>query len=94
MEGQTGAVFRLKNKRYKGLREAHLDRVISVIYRPQTERVSHYLCLANRPPDAVLHFDQTRQWSFWRSTALRLVKYRRLNPLPLWTIQVGRICYE
>jgi erythromycin esterase-like protein len=46
------------------LREAltpRLERAIGVIYRPQTERVSHYFT-ARLPDqfDAVMHFDQTR----------------------------------
>lgn len=44
-----------------GLRAPRLERAIGVIYRPQTERVSHYF--AARLPeqfDAVLHFDETR----------------------------------
>ncbi len=38
-----------------------LERAIGVIYRPQTERVSHYF-LADMPQqfDAVFHFDETR----------------------------------
>jgi erythromycin esterase-like protein len=43
------------------LRGARLERAIGVIYRPQTERASHYFS-ARLPDqfDAVLHFDQTR----------------------------------
>ena len=43
------------------LRDPHLERAIGVIYRPETERVSHYL-YAMLPDqfDAVLHFDTTR----------------------------------
>jgi erythromycin esterase-like protein len=42
------------------LRGRRLERAIGVIYRPQTERVSHYFD-ADLPAqfDAVLHFDQT-----------------------------------
>jgi erythromycin esterase-like protein len=43
------------------LLEARLERAIGVIYRPDTERVSHYFnarLLAQF--DAVLHFDETR----------------------------------
>ena len=38
-----------------------LERAIGVIYRPDTERVSHYF-LADMPQqfDAVFHFDETR----------------------------------
>jgi erythromycin esterase-like protein len=43
------------------LRPQRLERAIGVIYRPQTERVSHYFG-ANLPEqfDAVIHFDRTR----------------------------------
>jgi erythromycin esterase-like protein len=45
----------------KGLRERQLERAIGVIYRPETERMSHYFWarLADQF-DAVLHFDETR----------------------------------
>jgi erythromycin esterase-like protein len=44
-----------------GLREPRLERAIGVIYRPETERRSHYFH-ARLPDqfDAVLHFDETR----------------------------------
>ena len=44
-----------------GLREARLQRAIGVIYRPGTERMSHYF-RARLPEqfDAVIHVDQTR----------------------------------
>ena len=44
-----------------GLREPRLERAIGVIYRPETERVSHFFH-ASLPAqfDAVLHFDRTR----------------------------------
>jgi erythromycin esterase-like protein len=45
----------------EGLREPQLERAIGVIYRPETERMSHYF--RSRLPDqfdAVLHFDETR----------------------------------
>jgi erythromycin esterase-like protein/predicted phosphoribosyltransferase len=45
----------------EGLREPRLERAIGVIYRPETERMSHYF--RTRLPDqfdAVLHFDETR----------------------------------
>ena len=47
--------------RAAGLREPRLERAIGVIYRPETERPSHYFH-ASLPAqfDAVLHFDQTR----------------------------------
>ncbi|OLE50803.1 MAG: erythromycin esterase [Acidobacteria bacterium 13_1_20CM_3_53_8] len=45
----------------KGLEEPRLERAIGVIYRPETERQSHYF-YARLPSqfDAVLHFDETR----------------------------------
>jgi erythromycin esterase-like protein len=44
-----------------GLARARLERAIGVIYRPETERVSHYF-YARLPEqfDAVLHYDRTR----------------------------------
>ncbi len=44
-----------------GLDEPRLERAIGVIYRPETERASHYFH-ASLPAqfDAVLHFDRTR----------------------------------
>jgi erythromycin esterase-like protein len=44
-----------------GLRAPRLERAIGVIYRPETERQSHYF-RARLPDqfDAVLHFDETR----------------------------------
>jgi erythromycin esterase-like protein len=45
----------------EGLRDSRLERAIGVIYRPETERMSHYFRV--RLPDqfdAVLHFDETR----------------------------------
>ena len=43
------------------LREPRLERAIGVIYRPETERMSHYF-LADLPQqfDAIFHFDETR----------------------------------
>jgi erythromycin esterase-like protein len=43
------------------LHEPRLERAIGVLYRPQTERWSHYfdVCLADQL-DAVIHIDQTR----------------------------------
>jgi len=42
------------------LAPARLERAIGVIYRPETERLSHYF-LARLPEqfDALLHFDET-----------------------------------
>jgi erythromycin esterase-like protein len=43
------------------LREPRLERAIGVIYRPETERTSHYFHASlARQFDVVLHFDQTR----------------------------------
>jgi erythromycin esterase-like protein len=45
----------------EGLREVRLERAIGVIYRPETERASHYF--RTRLPsqfDAVFHYDETR----------------------------------
>ena len=44
-----------------GLREPRLERAIGVIYRPETERLSHYFhARLPRQFDAVLHYDTTR----------------------------------
>ena len=41
--------------------DARLERGIGVIYRPDTERGSHYFhARLTDPFDAVLHFDETR----------------------------------
>jgi erythromycin esterase-like protein len=43
------------------LQEPHLERAIGVVYRPETERISHYF--STRLPhqfDAVIHIDETR----------------------------------
>ena len=43
------------------LQEPLLERAIGVIYRPETERMSHYFDASiSRQFDAVLHFDHTR----------------------------------
>jgi erythromycin esterase-like protein len=43
------------------LRERRLERAIGVIYRPETERHSHYFgAHLSAQFDAVLHFDETR----------------------------------
>jgi erythromycin esterase-like protein len=51
----------LQDERVQALREPRLERAIGVVYRPETERASHYF-QANLPAqfDALLHFDQTR----------------------------------
>src|SRR5439155_14001073 len=44
-----------------GLRKSRLERAIGVIYRPETERHSHYFSARlTEQFDAVLHFDETR----------------------------------
>jgi erythromycin esterase-like protein len=44
----------------EALREPRLERAIGVIYRPETERVSHYFhARLSDQFDAVLHFDET-----------------------------------
>ena len=54
-----------------GLHEARLERAIGVVYRPQTERWSHYfdVRLADQL-DAVIHLDQTRALEPLERTAL------------------------
>ncbi len=51
----------LRDQRVQCLREPHLERAIGVVYRPESERLSHYF-RANLPAqfDLVLHFDETR----------------------------------
>ena len=45
----------------EALDKPRLERAIGVIYRPESERVSHYFrARFTRQFDAVLHFDQTR----------------------------------
>ena len=45
----------------RALREPRLERAIGVIYRPQTERQSHFFAaIAARQFDALVHFDLTR----------------------------------
>jgi erythromycin esterase-like protein len=53
--------LRAHNRTTEGLRDSRLERAIGVIYRPGTERMSHYF-KATLPEqfDAVLHFDETR----------------------------------
>jgi erythromycin esterase-like protein len=44
-----------------GLEEPRLERAIGVIYRPETERASHYFhARLPRQFDMVIHFDETR----------------------------------
>jgi erythromycin esterase-like protein len=53
--------LREKNDSTELLRKKRLERAIGVIYRPETERLSHYFqtCLPAQF-DAVIHFDETR----------------------------------
>lgn len=53
--------LRTGNDATRGLRTSRLERAIGVVYRPRTERVSHYF-RAELPAqfDVVLHFDETR----------------------------------
>ncbi|GII66157.1 hypothetical protein Skr01_62420 [Sphaerisporangium krabiense] len=45
----------------RALRKARLERAIGVIYRPRTERQSHYFrCRVSEQFDAVIHIDETR----------------------------------
>jgi erythromycin esterase-like protein len=62
--------LRTHNRATEGLRDARLERAIGVIYRPATERMSHYFS-ATLPEqfDAVLHFDETRAVEPFERTA-------------------------
>ena len=43
------------------LRQPQLERAIGVIYRPETERASHYFtAVLSEQFDGVIHFDETR----------------------------------
>jgi erythromycin esterase-like protein len=59
--GPERFVLNLHDERLKPLRERRLERAIGVIYRPDSERVSHYF-YADLPAqfDAILHIDETR----------------------------------
>jgi erythromycin esterase-like protein len=59
--GLPGFLLCLGRAAPPGLHEPRLERAIGVIYRPETERVSHYFH-ARLPQqfDLVLHFDETR----------------------------------
>ena len=47
--------------RTKGPRRRRLERAIGVIYRPETERISHYFnAELSAQFDAVIHLDDTR----------------------------------
>ena len=60
------------------LREPRLERAIGVVYRPETERMSHYF-LASLPDqfDALLHFDETQALE-----PLDLVEHWQINEEP------------
>ena len=59
--GRFLAIFRESEALARGLREPKLERAIGVIYRPDTERQSHYfLARLSDQFDAILHFDETR----------------------------------
>ncbi len=64
--------FLLITEEAKGiLQEPMLERAIGVIYRPESERTSHYFrAWLTRQFDAVLHFDQTHALTPLESTAL------------------------
>jgi erythromycin esterase-like protein len=59
--GRFLLTWRAGDRATEGLREHRLERAIGVIYRPETERMSHYFW-ARLPDqfDAVLHFNETR----------------------------------
>ena len=53
--------FRNTENATSALRESMLERAIGVIYRPETERASHYFqTRLSTQFDAVIHFDETR----------------------------------
>lgn len=59
--GLPGFFLPLRGAAAAALTEPRLERAIGVIYRPQTERQSHYFeATLPRQFDAVLHFDVTR----------------------------------
>jgi erythromycin esterase-like protein len=64
-------LLNLRGHHVAGLGQARLERAIGVIYRPETERASHYF-LASLPVqfDAVIHFDHTRAVEPLERTAL------------------------
>jgi erythromycin esterase-like protein len=54
-------VIRRNRKMVEHLKTPHLERAIGVIYRPDTERWSHYFHASlSQQFDAVIHFDETR----------------------------------
>jgi erythromycin esterase-like protein len=53
--------FRTGSRAADALRTTRLERAIGVIYRPETERLSHYFMARVADQfDAVIHLDQTR----------------------------------
>ncbi len=69
--GPERFLLTLDGDRVPGLDQPRLERAIGVIYRPDTERASHYFH-ASLPAqfDAVLHFDRTRAVEPLERTAL------------------------
>jgi erythromycin esterase-like protein len=69
--GPERFLLALRGDRVPGLDQPLLERAIGVIYRPETERASHYFH-ASLPAqfDAVLHFDHTRAVEPLERTAL------------------------
>jgi erythromycin esterase-like protein len=61
VDGPQRFFLQLRRGGLAGLDQPRLERAIGVIYRPETERASHYFhaCLPAQF-DAVLHFDRTR----------------------------------
>ena len=58
-------------RRVEGVGRPRLERAIGVIYRPETERASHYFHATLAVQfDAVLHFDRTRAVEPLERTAL------------------------
>ncbi|HEU4709033.1 MAG TPA: erythromycin esterase family protein, partial [Methylophilaceae bacterium] len=70
--------FDRKNAAVEQLREPRLERAIGVVYRPSSERMSHYF-LASLPNqfDALLHFDETRAVE-----PLDLIEHWQINEEP------------
>jgi erythromycin esterase-like protein len=62
--------LREQNAATELLRRRRLERAIGVIYRPETERLSHYFeaCLPAQF-DAVIHLDETRALEALERTA-------------------------
>jgi erythromycin esterase-like protein len=59
--GRFMLLFREESRIKKVLREPRLERAIGVIYRPETERQSHYfMARISDQFDVLIHFDETR----------------------------------